>query len=95
MQYEVFEAPPFLLEHGHYAYIRGFGVVCLLEIAVRTTKRSKEWKVFQCVQEEHMVAKIAAHQRWCKIQKRDLKLFGVSFLFVSSTKSLPTHLGWI
>jgi hypothetical protein len=41
MWYEVLEALSFLLDHGCQAYIKGYGVVRLLEIAVETTKRSK------------------------------------------------------
>ena len=82
MRYEVMESPPFLLEHGCQAYIVGYGVVCLLEISVETTRWSKEWKVFQCIKGgEFVVAEIAAQKRWCRIHKRHLKLFGMPLPF--------------
>ena len=80
------EAPSVLLEHGHQAYIVGYGVVRLLEIVVETTKRSKEWKVFQCIKGgEIMVAEIAAQKRWCRIHKRRLRLFGIPLSFFLSS----------
>jgi hypothetical protein len=86
MRYEVMEAPLFLLEHGCQAYIMGYGVVRLLEIAVETTKRSKEWRVFQCIKGgEFVVAEIAAQKRWCRIHKRRLRLFGVPLPFSLSS----------
>jgi len=76
------ESPPFLLEHGCQVYIVGYGVVCLLEISVETTRWSKEWKVFQCIKGgEFVVAEIAAQKRWCRIHKRRLKLFGMPLPF--------------
>ena len=85
-RYEVLEAPSFLLEHGCQAYIMGYGVVRLVEIAVETTKRSKEWRVFQCIKGgEFVVAEIAAQKRWCRIHKRHLRLFGVPLPFSFSS----------
>jgi len=82
-QYEVMEAPSVLLEHGHQAYIMGYGVVRLLEITVEITKRSKEWKVFQCIKGgEIVVAEIAAKKEWCKIPERHMGFCGVSFSFL-------------
>jgi hypothetical protein len=64
----------------------GYGVVRLLEIAVETTKRSKEWRVFQCIKGgEFVVAEIAAQKRWCRIHKRRLRLFGVPLPFSLSS----------
>ena len=77
------EAPSVLLEHGHQAYIMGYGVVRLLEITVEITKRSKEWKVFQCIKGgEIVVAEIAAKKEWCKIPERHMGFYGVSFSFL-------------
>jgi len=40
-----------------------YGVVHLLEVAVKATKRSKEWKVFQCIQGgEIVVTEVAAKE---------------------------------
>jgi hypothetical protein len=61
-------------------------MVRLLEIAVETTKRSKELRVFQCIKgREFVVAEIAAQKRWCRIHKRRLKLFGVPLPFSLSS----------
>ena len=76
------EVPSVLLEHGCQAYIVGYGVVRLLEVAVNGTRRSKEWKVFQCIQGgEVVVAEVAARKEWCKIPERHLGFCGVSFSF--------------
>lgn len=80
-RYEVMEAPTFLLEHGCLAYVKGYGVVLLLQRTVEVTKRSKEWKVFQCFREGEVITEITAQKRWCKVHKRHLKLFGVSLPF--------------
>ena len=84
MWYEVMEVPSFSLEHGCQAYIMGYGVVCLLEMAVNITKRSKDWKVFQCIQGgrqgwgEVIITELVVRNEWCKISKRHLGFCGVS-----------------
>jgi hypothetical protein len=81
------EAPTFLLKHGCLAYIKGYGVVLLLERTAEVNKRSKEWKVFQCFKEGEVVAEIAAQKGWCRVYKRHFKLFGMPLLFLSSTRN--------
>ena len=55
----------------------------MLEITVEVTKRSKEWKVFQCIKGgEIEVAEIAAKKEWCKILERHMGFCGVSFSFL-------------
>lgn len=81
-RYDIIEAPTTLLEHGCQAYVVGYGVVRLLEIAVKVTKRSKDWKVFQCIQGgEIIVAELAVRKEWCKIPERHMGFCGVSFSF--------------
>jgi len=81
-RYDIIEVPTTLLEHGCQAYVVGYGVVRLLEIAVKVTKRSKDWKVFQCIQGgEVIVAELAVRKEWCKIPERHLGFCGVSFFF--------------
>jgi len=73
------EAPSILLEHGCQAYIMGYSVVHLLEIAVKVTKRSEDWKVFQCIQGgKVIIAELAVRKEWCKIPERHLGFCGVS-----------------
>jgi hypothetical protein len=76
-------------------YIPGTGLVYLLEIGVKKTRKSRGWKVFQCVQGNVVVAEVVTRKEWCKIDKRYPRLFGVSLPFLSSTRNLLTHLGWI
>jgi len=73
-RYKIMEAPFALLEHGCQVYIPGYGVAHLLDVAVMDTKRSKEWKVFQCVQGTVVVAEVAARKEWCKSLKKPLGL---------------------
>ena len=77
------EVSSVLLEHGHQAYIVGYSVVHLLEIAVKGTKRSKEWKVFQCIKEGgDCRCRIAPKKEWCKISERHMGFCGFSFSFL-------------
>jgi hypothetical protein len=50
-------------------YISGYGVIYLLEVAVIDTKKSKGWKVFQCVQGTVVDTEVAARKEWCKSSK--------------------------
>jgi hypothetical protein len=76
-------------------YIPGTGLIYLLEMAVKKTRKLRGWKVFQCVQGNVVVAEVAGQKEWCKIDKRHPRLFGVSLPFLSSTRNSHTHLGWI
>ena len=80
-QYKVVEAPTILLEHGCQVYLPGYGVVHLLEIAVKKTRRLKGWKAFQCVQGRVVVAEVAVRKEWCKIPERHMGFCGMSFSF--------------
>jgi hypothetical protein len=81
-QYKFMEAPSTLLKYGFQVSIPGYGVVHLLGVAVKDTTRSKEWRVFHCIQECVLVAEVAARKEWWKVPERCLGSCMVSFCFL-------------